>query len=69
MISGPQCRAARALLGWRHMTLVDKTGLSTSTITSFEAAAAKPHASTARKLQETFEAAGIVFVPNGVTRP
>lgn len=68
-MNGAQCRAARALLGWRHQTLVDKSGVSSAAVTTFEAETTKPHGSTRRKLQATFEAAGIVFVPDGVTRP
>lgn len=69
MITAPQCRAARAMLGWRHQTLVQASGVSSAAVSTFEADAVRPHASTARKLQEAFERAGIVFVPNGVTRP
>lgn len=64
MITGPQIRAARAMLGWSQKELADQAGLGFATI---QRAERQPGTivgmiETATKLQSAFEAAGVIFL-------
>jgi len=61
MISNRQVKAARALLGWSHADLASKSGVSQSTIASFESSDGR--ADRTDKIVGTLEAAGIEFIP------
>lgn len=63
MISSPQLRAARALLGWSQDNLAEKSGISKPTIARLElTSGGGGYASTHDKLQSTLEAAGVIFI-------
>lgn len=59
------CRAARALLGWQQNDLVEASGVSKSTIGAFETKdeGARMATMNNRALVETFEKAGLQFIP------
>lgn len=62
-ISGSQCRAARALLGWTRQTLSQRTELGMSAIQSFENdPASATRNATKALIRTTLESAGIIFV-------
>lgn len=66
MIEAEQIRAARALLGWSQGDLVDRTGLSLTTIRRMEDAGVGPGRSSAENVaavQRVLEAAGVQFIP------
>jgi transcriptional regulator with XRE-family HTH domain len=71
MITGAQIRAARALLGWTGAQLADRSGVSTSSIQRAEATRDVPsmRADNLLKIQQSLEAAGVMFVEIGDTRP
>jgi len=69
MIDAAQIRAARGLLNWTQGDLAGRAGLSLGSIKKVETDKTDPRASTLRAIQSAFEAAGIVFVTDGVTRP
>ena len=79
MIEAGQIRAARALLEWSQADLVEKSGLSLTTIRRMENAEVGPGRSSAENVasvQRLLEAAGVQFIPeNGggagvrLTRP
>jgi len=64
MLDPAQIRAARALLGWRQEDLAKASGVGTATIQRMEKSK-RPitgYVSTLVRLQEAFEAAGILFI-------
>jgi transcriptional regulator with XRE-family HTH domain len=62
MITGPQIRAARALLGWSQARLSSVTDISIHSIQKFENELTKPHTRTLSKMRRALESAGIEFV-------
>lgn len=62
MIDAEQCRAARALLNWTQADLADRTSLSAVSIRAFEKGG-EMRDSNLKLLKMTFEAAGVVFIP------
>lgn len=70
MITGPQIRAARALVGWTAAKLAERSRLSVPTIQRAEQAADVPNMKTTNLLavQRALEAAGVVFLDPGDTR-
>lgn len=62
MISVPQIRAARALLGWSQDDLAKKSGLSEMAIKNLERGAVDPRVSTMTNVIQAFEHAGIEFL-------
>lgn len=65
MIEAEQVRAARALLGWSQSDLVEKSGLSLTTIRRMEDADVGPGRSSAENVamvQRVLEAAGVQFI-------
>lgn len=62
MIKPAQCRAGRALLAWTMPQLADASGVSVSTINSFELERRNPIAANLGALQRALEAAGVEFI-------
>ena len=61
-----QCRAARGLLNWSQVDLVERSGVSHKTLADFERGVTKPYRRTLAALIVALEAAGIEFIPRGV---
>jgi len=68
MISPAQIRAARALIGWKQTDLAANAGVSEMSIKNIERGATDPKASTLRLIQSALEAAGVLFLDEGVNR-
>ncbi|NLS07836.1 helix-turn-helix transcriptional regulator [Rhizobium sp. P32RR-XVIII] len=62
MISGSQCRAARALIDFSRERLAVSAGVSIETIVHFERKLAEPTDDEVFALQSALEAAGAVFI-------
>lgn len=63
MISGPQFKAARCLLGWKQPELAEKSGVSVQTIQRIERLGpGHSKHDNVQKLLDTFDAAGIIFL-------
>ncbi|PWI54798.1 transcriptional regulator [Rhizobium phaseoli] len=68
MLQANQIRAARALLNWSQSELVEKTGLSLTTVRRMEDEKIGPERSSAGNVAtvtKTLEEAGIVFMAAG----
>jgi transcriptional regulator with XRE-family HTH domain len=65
MISIPQIRAARALLGWTQGDLAENAGLSEISVKNIERGVAAPKAATMAALITAIEKAGIEFTNGG----
>jgi transcriptional regulator with XRE-family HTH domain len=63
MMNSAQCRAARALLNWSQQQLANAAKIGNATIRNFEAGRSEPQHATLDVLRRTFEAAGVVFIP------
>ncbi|MFK4823482.1 XRE family transcriptional regulator [Paenochrobactrum sp. BZR 588] len=63
MITGPLCRAARALTEISRDRLASTSGVDEKTIEHFERQLDKPDAATIEKLQDALEDLGAVFIP------
>lgn len=70
MITGPQIRAARALLGWSAAELAERAGLSYPTVQRAESVEDVPAMKTQNllALQRALEGAGIAFLDAGQNR-
>ena len=67
MITAPQIRAARALLGWRQADLADASGISEVAIKNIERGQTDPKATTLTAIQNAFHKAGVIFLdPNDI---
>lgn len=65
-ITAEQCRAARAFLDWGQPELAERSGLTVTTISSFEKGTGNaPSARTMRRIIQAFELAGIDFTSTG----
>ena len=62
-ITGPQCRAARALLNLRQDDLAVASRVSKRTIANFEQEERQANAVTIHALRTALEAAGVEFIP------
>jgi hypothetical protein len=62
IITGPQCRAARALVEWSVEQVARRSGVAAKVITDFEAKIADPGDPVKRRLFEVLESAGAVFI-------
>lgn len=71
MISGPQIRAGRSLLGWSSQDLAQKAEVGWSTVKRFEDNDTVPNsrAGTLEKIVSVLEAEGIEFIGDPVTSP
>jgi DNA-binding XRE family transcriptional regulator len=58
-----QCRMARGALGWSQIDLAAKANVARKTVADFELKKINPYARTLRDFVETFEAAGVIFLP------
>jgi len=69
MITGPQMRAARALLGLDQRELAQRSGLSLPTIQRMEASGGvvRGNVDSLMKLVEALSAAGIELIGDGAT--
>ena len=63
MISGAQCRAARALVGWSIARLASAASISARAIDDFEAERRAPVPAVARSIRRAFEPVGLAFLP------
>lgn len=61
MLTPPQLRAARALLGWSRDVLAQKSGTAAETVQGFESRGSDPKRSTMLKWQRALEEAGVEF--------
>lgn len=69
IISGAQCAAARALLGWSQDDLSKNAGVARATITMFEGdgkGAISPQRQNLLSIIATLEQAGVQFIPEDV---
>lgn len=62
IITGPQCRAARALVEWTAEQVARGAGIDAQVILDFESRCAEPDEAVKRRLFETLESAGAVFI-------
>ena len=62
MITGAQCRAARALVEWTRDKLASNSGVDTRIIEEFERKIDIPGEDVCAKLQTTLENAGALFI-------
>ncbi|PPB80490.1 helix-turn-helix protein [Albidovulum inexpectatum] len=71
MITGPQMRAARALLGIDQRQLAEMTGLSVPTIRRMEACpgTVRGMIDSLTRVVEAFEAAGVELIAEGTASP
>ncbi len=60
-LSPPQCRAARALLGWSQAVLAEKAAVAKQTLADFERGARQPYPRTLADIRAALEAAGVEF--------
>ena len=63
ILTGPQCRAARALVEWSAEQVARRSGIDAQVILDFEAKCADPADEVRRRLFEALESAGAVFIP------
>lgn len=63
MITGPQCRAARALVELSRDRLAQFSGIDAAAIEAFERKLEEPARETVAALQAALEKAGAVFIP------
>ncbi|QJE74304.1 helix-turn-helix transcriptional regulator [Aerophototrophica crusticola] len=61
-ITGRQCKAARALLGWDQEELARRSGVARPTITNFENGKRVPISATLNQIVRSFMSNGIEFV-------
>lgn len=64
MITGPQCRAARALTDLSRERLAISAGVGVETVLRFERKLDKPNDDEVFALQSALERAGAVFIPD-----
>jgi hypothetical protein len=62
IITGPQCRAARALVEWSLEQLARESQLAPDIINAFEQKIHDPGDAVKRRLLEALESAGAVFI-------
>jgi DNA-binding XRE family transcriptional regulator len=64
-LTGPLCRAARALVQWPRERLAEECGVTKKAIREFETAGIDPGPKLKAKLRRTLELGGAVFIPEG----
>ena len=64
-VTGAQCRAARALLGWTLDDLAERAEVAPRSIVTFENGRRNPHRGTLKSIRAALESAGIRFLENG----
>jgi transcriptional regulator with XRE-family HTH domain len=65
MISAPQLRAARGLLGWSQAEAAEAAKVGLSTVRNFETGASTPIENNLAAIQRAFEAEGVEFTNGG----
>ncbi|MBS7695877.1 MAG: helix-turn-helix domain-containing protein [Chelatococcus sp.] len=68
-MTGPQLRAARALLNWTVRDLADRSHVHRNTISAFESEKTFPNASTLAALIRPLEQGGVVFMDENASSP
>ncbi|MGV3550656.1 helix-turn-helix domain-containing protein [Rhizobium sp.] len=63
LLSGAQCRAARALTDVSRVTLAEESGTSEAVIRAFENKIAEPDIDTKSALKRALESLGAIFMP------
>ncbi len=63
IITGPQCRAARALVEWSMEQVARRAGLDVKVIADFEARVTDPGDIAKTRVCEALEEGGAVFIP------
>jgi transcriptional regulator with XRE-family HTH domain len=66
MITAAQCRMARGALGWSIQDLAGKANIGRMTVSRFELEQGTPTRATLALIRQTFEQAGVEFIPGGV---
>lgn len=61
MMTGPQIREARELLGWDRSQLARRARISVTTVRDAEREAFRPHPRTSFKVMLAFRSAGLAF--------
>lgn len=71
MLTGPQIRAARALLKWSASDLSERCGVSYAAVQRAESAEGMPNMQTKNlaAIKTALERAGVIFLAEGETRP
>ena len=64
-LTGPLCRAARALVQWPRTRLAEECGVSKAAVREFESASIDPGADVRAKIKAALEQGGAVFIPEG----
>lgn len=62
IMTGPQCRAARALVEWTVSEVSERSGVDPGVITDFEQKISDPGADAKRRLLDALESGGAVFI-------
>jgi transcriptional regulator with XRE-family HTH domain len=62
VITGAQCRAARALVEWTRETLARKADVDAAVIEAFERKLAEPTGDDRQKIERALEAGGALFI-------
>jgi transcriptional regulator with XRE-family HTH domain len=62
MLTPPQLRAARALVGWSREDLAEKSKMSAQAVREFELGSSDPKLGTVHKWRRALEAAGVRFI-------
>jgi len=63
-ITPPQCRAARAMLGWSQQELSQRASVARATVADFEREVRIPIPNNLKAIQNALEEGGIEFIPN-----
>ena len=63
-ITPPQCRAARAMLGWSQEELSKRANVARATVADFEREVRTPIPNNLTAIQNALEEGGIEFIPN-----
>lgn len=63
MITAPQCRSARTLLGWSVNKLSSAASVPESVIDDFELERRSPDAATLDAIERAFTNVGVLFLP------
>jgi len=64
MITAPQCRAARTLLGWSVAKLANASSVRESDIDDFELERRQPDSAALNAIQRVLENVGVIFRPH-----
>jgi transcriptional regulator with XRE-family HTH domain len=65
-MTAPQCKMARAALGWGIRDLARHARVGSTTVSRFEAGHGSSIPSTVAAMRQALERAGVEFIPSGV---